>query len=113
VRDGRQSDARHIRLDALTKIGALTYGEAHLNADADAKSDIMNGDYSFMAMPLAEIVVVGCVMVGSPTLVTSSATRLLSISRRLFVHLQRDDHAACQVADGDCELDGRRLYDLL
>ena len=35
------------RLDALTKIGALTYGEAHLNADADAKSDIMNGDYSF------------------------------------------------------------------
>ena len=35
------------RLDALIKIGALTYGEAHLNADADAKSDIMNGDYSF------------------------------------------------------------------
>lgn len=35
------------RLDALTKIGALTYGEAHQNADADAKSDIMNGDYSF------------------------------------------------------------------
>lgn len=35
------------RLDALVKIGALTYGEVHLNAEADARSDIMNGDYSF------------------------------------------------------------------
>ena len=35
------------RLDALVKIGALTYGEVHLNAEADAKSDIMNGDYTF------------------------------------------------------------------
>ena len=36
------------RLDALVKIGALTYGEVHLNAEADAKSDVMNGDYSFV-----------------------------------------------------------------
>ena len=35
------------RLDALVKIGALTYGEVHLNAEADARSDIMNGDYTF------------------------------------------------------------------
>jgi phage tail sheath protein FI len=35
------------RLDALVKIGALTYGVVHLNAEADARSDIMNGDYSF------------------------------------------------------------------
>lgn len=35
------------RLDALVKIGALTYGEVHLNAEVDARSDIMNGDYSF------------------------------------------------------------------
>lgn len=35
------------RLDALVKIGALTYGEVHLNAEASARSDIMNGDYSF------------------------------------------------------------------
>lgn len=35
------------RLDALVKIGAITYGECHLNAEADARSDIMNGDYSF------------------------------------------------------------------
>ena len=35
------------RLDALVKIGALTYGEVHLNAEADARSDIMNGDYAF------------------------------------------------------------------
>lgn len=35
------------RLDALIKIGALTYGTVSMNADADAKSDIMNGDYSF------------------------------------------------------------------
>lgn len=35
------------KLDALVKIGALTYGEVHLNAEADARSDIMNGDYAF------------------------------------------------------------------
>lgn len=36
------------RLDALQKIGALSYGEVHLNASADARSDIMQGDYSFV-----------------------------------------------------------------
>lgn len=36
------------RLDALLKIGALTYGEVHLNASAEARSDIMQGDYSFV-----------------------------------------------------------------
>jgi hypothetical protein len=35
------------RIDALLNIGALTYGEVYLNADAQAKSDILNGDYSF------------------------------------------------------------------
>ena len=35
------------RLDALVKIGALTYGEVHLNAEADARSDIMQGNYAF------------------------------------------------------------------
>lgn len=35
------------RLDALVKIGALTYGTVYLNAEPDARSDIMNGDYSF------------------------------------------------------------------
>lgn len=35
------------RLDALVKIGALTYGSVSLNADADARSDIMKGDYAF------------------------------------------------------------------
>lgn len=35
------------RLDALVKIGALTYGEVTLSADTQAKSDILNGDYSF------------------------------------------------------------------
>lgn len=35
------------RLDALVKIGALIYGEVHLNAGEIARSDIMNGDYSF------------------------------------------------------------------
>lgn len=34
------------RLDALVKIGALLYGEVHLNANSDAMSDIMNGDFS-------------------------------------------------------------------
>ena len=29
------------------KIGALTYGKAYVNASADAKSDIMMGDFSF------------------------------------------------------------------
>lgn len=29
------------------KIGALTYGEVHLNVDGIAGSDIVNGDYSF------------------------------------------------------------------
>ena len=36
-----------MRLDALIKIGALTYGTVALSADAQAKSDIVNGDYSF------------------------------------------------------------------
>lgn len=35
------------RLDALMKIGALTYGEVHVNATAEELSDIMQGDYSF------------------------------------------------------------------
>ena len=35
------------RLDALINIGALTYGNVILNASADAKSDIMNGDWTF------------------------------------------------------------------
>lgn len=35
------------KLDALVKLGALTYGEARLNADADAHSDMLNGDYAF------------------------------------------------------------------
>lgn len=36
------------RIDALLNIGALTRGVVTLNADAQAKSDIMNGDYSFL-----------------------------------------------------------------
>ena len=36
------------RIDALLSIGALTYGEVSLNASYQAKSDIMNGDYSFL-----------------------------------------------------------------
>lgn len=36
------------RLDALIKIGALIYGEVHVNAEAQTKSDVMNGDYSFV-----------------------------------------------------------------
>ena len=35
------------RLDALVKIGALTYGEVHLDASEDAQSDMINGNYSF------------------------------------------------------------------
>lgn len=35
------------RLDALVKIGALTYGSVRMNAEADDHSDIINGDYSF------------------------------------------------------------------
>lgn len=35
------------RLDALVKIGALTYGVASLNADEIARSDMLNGDYVF------------------------------------------------------------------
>lgn len=35
------------RLDALVKIGALIYGVVSLDASADSKSDIMNGDYTF------------------------------------------------------------------
>ena len=35
------------RLDALVAMGALTYGKAELKADADAKSDVINGDYAF------------------------------------------------------------------
>lgn len=36
------------RLDALVKIGALTYGSVHLSAEADAYSDMMKGDYKFV-----------------------------------------------------------------
>lgn len=35
------------RLDGLVKTGALTYGEVHINADDAARSDVMNGDYTF------------------------------------------------------------------
>ena len=35
------------RLDALVKIGALTYGYAYLNTDEIARSDMYNGDYLF------------------------------------------------------------------
>lgn len=35
------------RLDALVNIGALTYGTVALNADSDALSDILSGDWSF------------------------------------------------------------------
>lgn len=35
------------RLDALTNIGALTFGQAVLNAERDAMSDAYSGDWSF------------------------------------------------------------------
>lgn len=35
------------RLDALVKIGALTYGEVHINSDDVPESDVVNGDYAF------------------------------------------------------------------
>ena len=35
------------RLDALLGIGALTKGEVVMNADADARSDALQGDWSF------------------------------------------------------------------
>lgn len=35
------------RLDALLKIGAILYGECHMNAEQDELSDIMKGDFSF------------------------------------------------------------------
>lgn len=35
------------RLDALVNIGALTYGTVMLNATADTRSDILQGDWSF------------------------------------------------------------------
>jgi len=35
------------RLDALLAMGALIYGSVALSADADAKSDILSGDYLF------------------------------------------------------------------
>lgn len=35
------------RLDALLKIGALLYGEIHLNAEQDPNSDILAGDFGF------------------------------------------------------------------
>lgn len=35
------------RLDALVKIGALTYADVHINADADDRSDMLMGDFSF------------------------------------------------------------------
>lgn len=36
------------RLDALLKIGALIFGEVHANASADARSDLLQGDHSFL-----------------------------------------------------------------
>ena len=36
------------RLDALVNIGALIYGTVSLDASAQARSDIMNGDFAFM-----------------------------------------------------------------
>lgn len=35
------------RLDALVKIGALTFGEVTFNASEDARSDMLMGDFSF------------------------------------------------------------------
>lgn len=35
------------RLDALVKIGALTYGKVEINADELAQSDLLSGDFSF------------------------------------------------------------------
>ena len=35
------------RLDALKGIGALTFGEVVLNADAEARADVLKGDWSF------------------------------------------------------------------
>lgn len=34
------------RLDALKKVGAIIYGDVHLNAEQDDSSDIANGDFS-------------------------------------------------------------------
>ncbi len=36
------------RLDALIRVGALTFAEVYVNATAEAKADIVNGDYSFV-----------------------------------------------------------------
>jgi phage tail sheath protein FI len=36
------------RLDALVKIGALTYGKVEANATENAKDDMVDGDYSFV-----------------------------------------------------------------
>lgn len=35
------------RLDALIKIGALTYGVVYISAESMNKSDVYNGDYQF------------------------------------------------------------------
>lgn len=35
------------RLDALKNLGAILYGEVHLNATQDDKSDLIKGDFSF------------------------------------------------------------------
>ena len=40
--------AEQRRIDALIQIGALIYGEVLLNADYKAKTDILNGDFSFI-----------------------------------------------------------------
>lgn len=48
------------RIDALLAIGALTYGTVSMNADSQARSDVMNGDFSFLfditTTPLAKSV---------------------------------------------------------
>lgn len=36
-----------MRLDALVKIGALTYGEVAMNAELMERADVLKGDYSF------------------------------------------------------------------
>lgn len=46
------------RIDALLNIGALSYGEVHLDAEALVGSDVVSGDYSFVfnvtTIPLAK-----------------------------------------------------------
>lgn len=43
----RIASEEQARLDALVKIGALTYGKVVFNASEDARSDILMGDFAF------------------------------------------------------------------